>query len=276
MATPATLDAPSILNALTIARRYVINVGEVTHCNLTMVGCGGTGSFLALHLARLAWHARETHRVEFDLVFVDPDVIEPKNIGRQNFVPAEIGKRKAEALASRYSRAFGLSIRFHNEELTTNMVPNTGRRDGCLDLIVGCVDNTDARRDIHHVAADWRAIWWLDCGNHDDSGQVVLGNRADLKAPEISPLGFCVGLPLPSVIHPELVAKPKKRLGRRRTRASCADDALAGIQSLMVNQAVAGWAATYVYRLAVARDLDTSATYFDLKAGSARSEAITG
>lgn len=56
---------------------------------------------------------------------------------------------------------------------------------------------------------------------------------------------------------------------------SCADLALADVQSLMVNQAVAGWAASYIARLLISHDLDVYATYFDLVAGSARSLAIT-
>lgn len=57
---------------------------------------------------------------------------------------------------------------------------------------------------------------------------------------------------------------------------SCADLALADVQSLMVNQAVAGWAATYLAQLLLSHDLDVYATYFDLVAGSARSLPITG
>ncbi len=111
-------------------------------------------------------------------------------------------------------------------------------------------------------------LWWLDCGNHDHSGQVVIGNRFDRQLPEISPLGFCAGLPLPSIQHPELV-----RTQRQRKR-NCADDLLVGAQSLMINHLMAAWAASYLYRLVVARDLDVCATYFDLEAGAARSVAI--
>jgi hypothetical protein len=58
--------------------------------------------------------------------------------------------------------------------------------------------------------------------------------------------------------------------------ASCAELALADAQGMMVNQAVAGWMATYLSRLLLTRDLDTMATYFDLVSGSARSDPILG
>jgi len=43
-----------------------------------------------------------------------------------------------------------------------------------------------------------------------------------------------------------------------------------------VNQMTAGWAASYVYRMLIGKDLDVYATYFDLVTGSARSVGITG
>jgi len=254
--------------SLEITRHIPIHIGQPDRVVLTMVGCGGTGSFLALHLARLAY-AGAGRRIEYQLTFVDPDRIEAKNVGRQNFTPAEIGRYKAEALAVRYSRAFGLSIHFYNEVFdAAHFVP---AREG-LNLVVGCVDNTAARREIDKACRrsegrNGHPLWWLDCGNHDRSGQVILGNQIR-KAPQINPLGFCTGLPLPSIQHPELI---RRRSQRRHT---CADDLLADVQSLMVNQAVAGWAANYVYRLTVAHDLDCCATYFDLHTGTARSEYI--
>lgn len=264
---------------LEVRRRVVLNVGEPRVVELTLVGCGGTGSFLALHLGRLAWHAREQHGIEMRMTFVDPDVVEHKNVGRQNFVAAEVGWPKAEALARRYGLGFGLGIRFFNEALKPEHVEQGRRyRDGWLHMVVGCVDNVAARRGILDICKGWNdRLWWMDCGNHDQSGQVVLGNGETV---EMSPLGFCVGLPWPGVRHPELVRKSGNR-GIRESgngdtgMGDCAVDALMDAQSLMVNQAAAGWAASYVYRLVVARDVDCWGTYFDLGAGSARSEYIS-
>jgi PRTRC genetic system ThiF family protein len=256
------LTAPLIL---TLAPRYVLQLGDTHTVQLTLVGCGGTGSFLAMHLARLAWHCRQRGQ-ELHLTFIDPDTVEERNLGRQNFVPAELGAHKAESLAVRYSLAFGLDIRFYNQsfELHWEYIP------GQLNVLIGCVDNARARRVIAEDC-DWAKgwTWWLDCGNHDHSGQVLLGNR-DIPTPSINPLGFCDGLPLPSVQHPELLDDPPAAIIR------CAEATAADLQSLMVNQAAAGWAASYLYRMIVSQDLDTYTTYFDLTSGGARSLAIGG
>jgi len=255
-----------------IEKTYTIQIGRANRVTIVLAGCGGTGSFLALHLARLAYHARDRHGFDVDLVFVDPDLVAGQNVGRQNFCPAEVGQFKAAALMRRYNAAFGLEIEARVEGIGPE-VDGIGFR-----LVVGCVDNAAARRDIRDLVKRWNGSWWwLDCGNHEQAGQVVLGNK-ELEGPEISMMGFCTGLPLPSVVHPELLdgstSSPQDQ--GQADGLSCAELALMDSQSLMVNQAVAGWAAQYVYRMVLARDLDLSATYFDLVAGSTRSVPIVG
>lgn len=253
------------MDTLKMAQRYRIEIGRPGRIGILLVGCGGTGSFLALHLARMAYHAR-ARGLDIQMMFVDHDVVEEKNIGRQNFCCAEIGRSKAAALASRYSRAFGLEISYRDTEFKPVMLVE--KKDD-LKLICGCVDNAAARRLISSVVPNYAQTWWLDGGNHDHSGQVMLGNK-NIQTPEISPLGVCSALPLPGVQCPELLQDAPVRTDD----LSCADLALADAQGLMVNQAVAGWMAVYVSRLLVSRDLDLMATYFDLVSGSARSEWI--
>ncbi len=77
---------------------------------LYLVGCGGTGSWLAPHLVRLARFLRETRQMKVHITFIDPDVVEMKNVFRQNFGEAEVGGHKAELLALRYAASWGQSI----------------------------------------------------------------------------------------------------------------------------------------------------------------------
>lgn len=249
-----------------IEKRYRVELGETGQVNVMLVGCGGTGSFLALHLARLAWHLRERHGQTLRLAFVDPDLVEAQNVGRQNFCPAEIGAYKAWALMKRYNAAFGLDSVAYTEPFTADMAGEYNPR-----IIAGCVDNAPARQNIATVCtrANGR-VWWLDAGNHEFSGQVLLGSEV-LERPQISMMGFCMALPLPSVQHPELLQDAERRM---QEGESCAELATREAQSLMINQMMAGWMANYLTRLLVSRDLDVYATYIDLVTGSARSMAI--
>lgn len=281
-------------NQLEITKRYNVEVGHPQRILAILVGCGGTGSFLALHLARLASHARERHNVDVQLVFIDHDHVESKNIGRQNFCPAEVGVNKAQALMMRYNRAFGLTIQSYaaraDKKLLDDIVIYWQRnllyayQDSKLSILCGAVDNAAARLQMHKaVAASSPHRWWIDGGNHDHSGQVLIGNRTDIKKPEILPIGVCAALPAPSIQCPDLLKLPPSILppaavgstaGDEGGEVSCADLALQDVQGLMINQAVAGWMAVYVSRLVLSHDLDIMATYIDQVSGATRSEPI--
>ena len=136
---------------LTVEKRYRLQTRETERCVVILAGCGGTGSFLALHLARLAYHLHETRGLRLPLVFVDPDAVEPKNLGRQNFAPAEVGRNKAQALAWRYNLAFGLDIAAQPERFDPAAVYAGARYGvdyGHWALLIGAVDNVAGRRSL--------------------------------------------------------------------------------------------------------------------------------
>src|SRR4030042_2681916 len=68
---------------------------------ILVVGCGGTGGFVAEGLCRMLAGAR------FDLVLVDHDRVEQRNLHRQNFYSEDLDKFKPQALAERLARKFG-------------------------------------------------------------------------------------------------------------------------------------------------------------------------
>ena len=69
---------------LTIEPTYRVLLGEVDQFRILQVGCGGTGAALALALGGLAYHARQKG-IRVELTLVDHDVIEERNVGRQQF-----------------------------------------------------------------------------------------------------------------------------------------------------------------------------------------------
>jgi tRNA A37 threonylcarbamoyladenosine dehydratase len=67
------------------------------HNNLALVvGCGGTGGFVAEGLARILPE-------DWNIVLQDYDRVEEKNLCRQNFFAGDLGKFKSQALAERLS-----------------------------------------------------------------------------------------------------------------------------------------------------------------------------
>src|SRR5690606_18112586 len=83
---------------------YRVVLPSVAELTVMLVGADGTGSALAPALARLAYQLRGKG-VTVKQLFVDPDTVETKNVGRQQFCPAEAGANKAECLAFRLNAA---------------------------------------------------------------------------------------------------------------------------------------------------------------------------
>jgi PRTRC genetic system ThiF family protein len=254
------------------ARRLLLPSADTI--SLVLVGCGGTGSWLAPSLARIARLLIEKYGKTVRITFIDPDRVEPKNCFRQNFCQAEIGQNKAETLAFRYGLGWGVPITAIPEAFSPEKLRLGGRN---LVVLLGAVDRGSARRLIgtaaHAYASEFRA-WWLDCGNSKSAGQVLLGSGADRPQNPFELPELCSWLPTPLQQHPEL-AEDAPAEEAADEGLSCADLAMVDSQGLAINQRVAAEATDYLVRMLLTHDLNKFATYLDLASGSARSRYIT-
>ena len=146
---------------------------------ITVVGCGGTGGFVAEGLCRL-FQGREAN-----IVLVDHDRVEPHNLLRQNFYAGDVGRFKSEALADRltkaYRRPIGYSVypfREYDDDSRTNRHGYPGLIDFGESLIIGCADNALARKAMAECLPGHPARWLIDAGNDTNWGQVLVGNVA--------------------------------------------------------------------------------------------------
>ncbi len=237
-----------------------------------LVGCGGTGSHIAQSLARIAAHVQQAGLPSLQLVFVDGDTIEAKNVGRQLFSPAEVGRNKAQSLAQRFSVALGQRISAIPEMLSHTILGDLRRRDA-ITILIGAVDTAEARQLLHDGLEYGAAQLWLDCGNEESAGQVCVGSSVDSTAirQAFTIAGLCSALPAPSLQYPDLLKAVPKKVEREDCAARQEDN----IQSLMVNQMMAAIAAEYLYNLIVRRRLATFATIVDLTTLTMRSQPIT-
>jgi len=89
--------------------RYRLLLPEAAVTIIVLVGVGGTGSWLATALARIAYHARQKGEV-IKLFLVDPDIVTENIIGRQSYALCQVGESKAGSLAWRLNAALGLGI----------------------------------------------------------------------------------------------------------------------------------------------------------------------
>ena len=219
---------------------------------IVLVGCGGTGGFLAEAVCRLLLDRPA------ELYLVDHDRVEPHNLQRQAFQDGDVGKYKAQVLAERlsrrYHRAIGFDVRPYDPDVHAEVFRGIRSR---LPLVIGCVDRAGGRRAIARTLAanegrHWRddsaVVWWLDAGNGRNDGQVLLGNLADPRSLVRSfRLGTqeCLGLPAPSLQRPDLLlAAPMPTPG-----PDCAERVIDGTQGSTINQVMAAVAASFVEKL---------------------------
>jgi PRTRC genetic system ThiF family protein len=243
--------------------------------SLFLVGCGGTGSWLAPVISRLVKILKEKG-LKASAVFIDPDIVEHSNLTRQHFCLAEVGLPKAQTLAVRYSNAWGADVSAINAPFDSKAIDN---RYDKLIVVIGCVDNAAARKEMARVLENnyqgqAPSIFYLDCGNSKDSGQVIIGTAdtiAKMRGAFISPK-LCGSLPSPVLQHPELLSpQPEELLDHN---LSCEELMIRNTQSLMINQRVAAEAGDFLSRLLITQNLKRYATYFDLPTGTCKSSYI--
>jgi tRNA A37 threonylcarbamoyladenosine dehydratase len=89
---------------------------------VTIVGCGGTGAATARIVARIVYDMQRMRKHVPQIVLIDHDRVEEKNIGRQLFCPSEEGRFKSEAISRRLNFALGLDIAVDSSVTVENTV----------------------------------------------------------------------------------------------------------------------------------------------------------
>jgi PRTRC genetic system ThiF family protein len=267
---------------LSFAKAALVLPKEYRKLKFYLIGAGGTGSYAAMNIARLAFELKTLGK-SVEITIIDPDVVERSNIPRSNFCSAEIGRFKAQTLTERISLAWGMEIGYANEEFSYEKhIKENSSNYRELSILIGCVDNHLARHEIGRCLAETNrfendlapTMWWLDGGNGKSSGQVLFGSETvvDKISDYFSSPAICRKLPNPAVLHPELLEN-QEPLRKRLTedRLSCAERIRLGEQSLNINQRVAIELAEILTQFLLTNSLRRFATYFDLESGTSRS-----
>ena len=207
-----------------------------------VVGCGGNGSHVAPHLARMT---KDMQNV--DLIFIDGDTVENKNIVRQHFTESDIGQHKAEVLATRYS-ALNPRTSHINTMFQTHMLEPSRH-----NVIVSCVDNFLTRAKIEAYFKTTTGMLWVDLGNEKTNGQVILSssfNEGDMfNLPTIFELFPALRPPLTAVTQ---------------VTESCADVAVSAPQSGFVNLTCATVAVNYLWGILTGSRIYSHMTYISI------------
>lgn len=149
---------------------------------VNIIGAGGTGSQVLTGLARLDVTLRALGHPGLFVTLYDPDIVTEANIGRQLFGYSDMGLNKAQCLVTRINNFFGNDWKAV-PDIFPAMLKNACR-DNMANITVTCTDNIKSRLDLWKILKsvyipeyhdDITPLYWMDFGNTQTSGQVVLG-----------------------------------------------------------------------------------------------------
>lgn len=158
---------------------------------VNVIGAGGTGSKVLTALMEMNHSLIELGHAGLFVRLWDDDLIGQANLGRQRFAECEVGLHKAVALINRVNRWTGTNWK---AETTRFARANSGNipEHAIAEIYISCVDNVAARfsiadilRDLgkhHHHRND--AKYWIDFGNSQKSGQVILSTVGKIVQPK--------------------------------------------------------------------------------------------
>lgn len=159
--------------------------------SINLIGGGGTGSQVLTCLARLDVTLRALGHPGLFVQLYDPDTVSETNIGRQLFSESEIGLNKAQCLISRVNNFFG------NEWVAiSQLYPQTiaeMKREHLANVYITCTDNLQSRLTLWSILQQIQKMglydmqkprYWMDFGNGQAFGQVLIGTISPVKQPE--------------------------------------------------------------------------------------------
>lgn len=227
--------------------------------SVVVVGAGGTGSHVVADLAVLHQALLDLgHPAGLRVTLVDGDTVSAANIGRARFYSADVGLSKAEVLCHRINMVYGLDFEAVHGELDER-----SRLLMDADVVFGCVDTRKSRRSIHRAlkgenAQRWRDTIWIDMGNGDNDGQVILGvvdnrrERQGLKPPTVTEL------------YPEMLDESRDP---KDDGPSCSRREAIERQGVFVNKAAALHGVNMLTTLIRTGKLDYSGCFFNISSG---------
>lgn len=142
-----------------------------------LIGAGGTGSHICRELIELDSALVALGHQGLHVTIADNGVVTNANLARQLFYPVDLGMNKAVALVNSANNLHGKDWRYIDEEIDVNCGHEI--RAVSPDLIITAVDKPSVRKNIATRTKvgtpEFERIIWLDAGNSDLQGQVVLG-----------------------------------------------------------------------------------------------------
>lgn len=188
---------------------FQVNTKDIK--NIIINGCGGTGGWFIPKLAKILIDASLKSKLndKVTVYLCDGDTVSNKNLIRQNFALRDVGKNKAEVLATRYASVFpeNIDVVYVDKYIANRQIidsydqivaskfvdiatlPFANSVYSDCNLVFNFVDNAVSRRCIHSFFADnICSSLVIDSGNNLYNGQVRISHYGERNFGFISQL----------------------------------------------------------------------------------------
>ncbi|MGH2666731.1 PRTRC system ThiF family protein [Flavobacterium sp.] len=228
---------------------YLINPTNPITVNL--IGAGGTGSKVLTALMEMNHSLIELGHAGLSVRLWDDDVIMTANLGRQRFGQCEIGLPKSVALVNRANRFMGTNWKAETvkfEKDTLGRLPKSAE----ATLYISCVDSVQSRFAIADILNQNNGRYhrdtpkyWLDFGNSQYTGQVILSTIGAIKQPNSEKYETVASLPFVTEEFGELL----KQSEEQDDTPSCSLAEALEKQDLFINSALAQMGCSLLWTL---------------------------
>lgn len=225
---------------------------------VVLVGAGGTGSHVLRRLANIHLAMVELgHPEGLDVTVFDPDTVSKTNVGRQAFYPSDVGLPKAQILVHRCNMLMQTNWSACQEKITANTPMYH------TDIVIGCIDNRAGRKAILSAIESSGSAYWMDFGNREHDGQVILGQIIHQRE---SAEKHAARLPHAANLFAELV---DATLDDKDETPSCSLAEALEKQSLFINDTVANAGTNMLWELFRYGQLSYHGVFINNKTGRA-------
>ncbi|MBS7320740.1 MAG: PRTRC system ThiF family protein [Myroides sp.] len=187
--------------AIHFTDNYLLNPTNPISVNL--IGAGGTGSKVLTALMEMNHSLITLGHAGLQIRLWDDDIITEANLGRQRFAPSEIGLYKSVALINRVNRFMGTNWKAETQKFERTALGGFPE-NAQSTIYITCVDNVKARFGVAEILKELsdrrhhrdEPKYWLDFGNSQHTGQVILSTIGTVKQPNSEKYETVASLPM--------------------------------------------------------------------------------
>ncbi len=209
---------------------------------VNLIGAGGTGSKVLTALMEMNHSLIELGHAGLQIRLWDDDVITQANLGRQRFAECEIGLYKSVALINRANRFSGTNWKAETVKFEKDRLDKLPENAG-VSIYISCVDSVKARfgiADILNILNNGKAYsnrprYWLDFGNSQHTGQILLSTIGKIQQPNSEKYETVESLPFVTDEFGELL----KQSEQQDDTPSCSLAEALEKQDLFINSSLA-------------------------------------